>query len=131
MIGRQHNLLRGVIATVVSCYPLSLSGSAVPRLPPPLARAWEWQMVGHCVGHPLEVFFPEDSPRGSRRQLEQQAKSICGGCPVLDQCRAHAMNTPEAHGVWGALTSAERKQRWSAMSVSRPRSTLTRLTTSC
>jgi WhiB family redox-sensing transcriptional regulator len=27
---------------------------------------------------------------------------------VLAQCRTHALKTPEAYGVWGAMTAAER-----------------------
>jgi WhiB family transcriptional regulator, redox-sensing transcriptional regulator len=99
---------------VISRYPLSLSGNPGLGLPPPLAREWEWQTLGQCVGYPADVFFPEDVPRGVRHRLERQAKSICVGCPVIDQCLLHALNTPEPHGVWGAMTPGERQQYRSA-----------------
>ncbi|WP_319437611.1 WhiB family transcriptional regulator [Mycobacterium sp. RTGN5] len=94
----------------MSRYPLSLSARSGQRLPPPLAVEWEWQTIGRCVGHPVEVFFPEDGPRANRRRLERQAKGICTDCPVRAQCLSHALNTPEPHGVWGAMTSSERQQ---------------------
>jgi WhiB family redox-sensing transcriptional regulator len=82
-----------------------------------LAHEWEWQTIGHCVGYPVEVFFPEDVPRADRHRLERQAKSICGGCPVAARCLSHALNTPEPHGVWGAMTSSERQQHRSETAV--------------
>ncbi|WP_328362305.1 WhiB family transcriptional regulator [Mycobacterium sp. NBC_00419] len=86
-----------------------------PRpLAQPFVREWEWQSAGNCVGHPVEVFFPEDSPRRDRRRLEQQAKNICWGCPIKVQCLEHAINTPEQFGVWGATTASERGQRITA-----------------
>jgi len=27
---------------------------------------------------------------------------------LLAQCREHALRTPEAHGIWGAMTAQER-----------------------
>jgi WhiB family redox-sensing transcriptional regulator len=77
----------------------------------PFVWQWEWQSLGNCVGQSGEAFFPEDSPRGDRRRLEQQAKVICAGCPVQARCLEHALNTPEPYGVWGAMTATERGQR--------------------
>jgi len=77
----------------------------------PAVWQWEWQSSGNCVGQPGELFFPEDSPRGDRRRLEQQAKRICAGCPVRPRCLEHALNTPEPYGVWGATTASERGSR--------------------
>ncbi|BBY57005.1 hypothetical protein MSAR_01410 [Mycolicibacterium sarraceniae] len=80
-------------------------------LPEPTVWQREWQALGNCVGQPGDVFFPEDNPRGDRRQLEQQAKGICASCPVRARCLEHALNTPEPYGVWGALTATERGGR--------------------
>ena len=41
-------------------------------------------------------------------RLEAEAKRICSDCPVVSQCRDHAVRTPELWGVWGAMTSRER-----------------------
>lgn len=49
-----------------------------------------------------KVFFP----RGSKRIA--QAKEICGGCPVLLECRAFAM-LHDLKGIWGGTTTDERE----------------------
>lgn len=50
----------------------------------------------------------DDDPKGVRREKEQRAKHICAQCPVLIDCRRHAMNAPELYGVWGGLSEMER-----------------------
>ena len=80
------------------------------RLPAPFARHWEWQYDGVCRSVDPEVFFPPDSERGPVRQLrEMQAKRYCQACPVLNQCRDHALLMHEPYGVWGGLTPRERE----------------------
>ena len=37
------------------------------------------------------------------------AKAVCASCPVLAQCRAHALEVREPYGVWGGLTEDERE----------------------
>jgi WhiB family redox-sensing transcriptional regulator len=79
------------------------------RLPAPFVRHWEWQYDGLCRSVDPEVFFPPDSERGPVRQLrEMQAKRYCQACPVLNQCRNHALLMHEPYGVWGGLTPRER-----------------------
>lgn len=49
-----------------------------------------------------------------------RAKSVCVACPVARQCGEYAIETREAHGIWGGMTVRERanvghrakKQRW-------------------
>jgi len=52
--------------------------------------------------------IPEDSGRYGLRGREEQAKRICRECPVLAECRRHALAMPETHGIWGAMTPSER-----------------------
>ena len=85
-----------------------MPGAALANLPRPLAEEWTWQQRGRCQNLPSEVFFPEDSARKSRRAREARAKRICLSCPVLDECREHAIRTPETYGIWGATTPRER-----------------------
>jgi hypothetical protein len=33
---------------------------------------------------------------------------VCGGCPVLSQCRKHALSVREPYGIWGGLSRRER-----------------------
>jgi WhiB family transcriptional regulator, redox-sensing transcriptional regulator len=80
------------------------------RLPMPIIEQWEWQFRGSCRQTDPEVFFPPDSERGARRRArEAVAKSFCAQCPVLEQCRAHALAVREPYGVWGGLNPAERE----------------------
>ena len=83
------------------------------RLPKPVAQEWEWQLEGACQGLNSSVFFHPDGERGSARaRRAYQAKMICRACPVLEQCRRHAMAVREPYGVWGGLTEEERREMW-------------------
>lgn len=75
----------------------------------PTVDFWAWRSLGACQEHPIELFFhSEDTPRGQRRRNEREAAGICGGCPVLQTCRDHALATGERYGVWGGLTENQR-----------------------
>ena len=76
--------------------------------PRPLLEDWTWQQHGSCRNMPTEVFYPEDGTRRHRSAREQRAKSICRDCPVLAECRAHAVSIQEPFGIWGAMTATER-----------------------
>ena len=78
------------------------------RSPRPLLADWTWQERGSCRNMPTELFFPEDGARRHRSAKEQRAKRICRGCPVVAQCREHAVAIQEPFGVWGAMTALER-----------------------
>jgi WhiB family transcriptional regulator, redox-sensing transcriptional regulator len=87
---------------------MDTTGTAGPRRARPLLDDWTWQSRGSCHEVAPEVFFPEDSGRYGLRGREEQAKRICRGCPVLAECRNHALSMPEAHGIWAATTPSER-----------------------
>jgi WhiB family redox-sensing transcriptional regulator len=74
----------------------------------PVLDEWTWQHYGRCQNLPSEVFFPEDTTRRGQRAHEQRAKRICLDCPVIAECREHALRTPEKYGIWGATTPRER-----------------------
>ncbi len=79
------------------------------RLPKPVSSNWEWQYEGACRSLPTEMFFHPDGERGPRRKArEVAAKAVCATCPVLAQCRAHALAVQEPYGIWGGLTEEER-----------------------
>lgn len=69
---------------------------------------WEWADRGHCQELPDLFYNSEDEPKGVRRRKESAAKKICAGCPVLAECREHALVNSELYGVWGGMTEAER-----------------------
>jgi WhiB family redox-sensing transcriptional regulator len=79
------------------------------RLPAPVTDVYDWQIQAACRGMDSALFFHPEGERGSARSgREAQAKQICAGCPVLTQCRAHALAAHEPYGVWGGLSEAER-----------------------
>ena len=81
----------------------------VMRLPGPVADRWDWQLSGACRAFSPETFFHPEGERGSkRRNREDHAKAICATCPVLTQCRSHALAVREPYGVWGGLSEEER-----------------------
>lgn len=77
---------------------------------PSTRGTWQsWQSMAACAGIGTDMFFgTDDGP--PEQSAERRAKKFCitSRCPVLLQCREHALNLPERHGCWGATTSKER-----------------------
>lgn len=70
---------------------------------------WDWQLHARCRTTGSATFLaPDGETAGPRIRREYAAKKICGDCPVRPHCLAHALNTPEPHGVWGGMTERER-----------------------
>ena len=81
------------------------------HLPGPNADFWDWQREGHCRGLDSSVFFHPEGERGRARAIrEMRAKTICQGCPVLVQCRNHALAVAEPYGIWGGMSESERNE---------------------
>lgn len=81
------------------------------RLPVPRAEAWDWQRWARCRAMDSAVFFHPDGERGlARANRVARAKAICHQCPVMRQCRRHALRTREPFGVWGGLDETERHE---------------------
>lgn len=64
----------------------------------------DWEQAA-CRGSDTESFYVENA--GKARQLNPILRRICGGCPILGECAAHAIKH-ERFGFWGGLTAAER-----------------------
>lgn len=87
----------------------------ISRLPGPMASVWEWQLEGSCRRENPEVFFHPEGERGpARRNRDGAAKAVCVACPVLVQCREHALRVREPYGVWGGMTEDEREMHYQA-----------------
>jgi WhiB family redox-sensing transcriptional regulator len=81
------------------------------RLPVPVTDIWDWQMRGACRGMDSTFFFHPEGERGpARASREARAKQVCQVCPVLEQCRTHALAVQEPYGIWGGLSEAERDE---------------------
>lgn len=78
-------------------------------LPAPTTESWEWQVAAACRGMPSAFFFHPWGERGTDRiERVRRAKEVCAGCPVIDECRRHAIRSGELYGVWGGLSEDER-----------------------
>lgn len=91
-------------------------------LPRPQSEEWDWQLDAACRAMSPAVFF---APRGLRgyalARLEREAKLVCAQCPVIEQCRTHAIECHEPYGIWGGLTTPERVSLARASSAPAPR----------
>ena len=64
----------------------------------------QWQEKALCAQTDPEAFFPEKG--GSTRE----AKRICQGCEVKDECLEYALANDERFGIWGGLSERERRR---------------------
>ena len=71
---------------------------------PPTGEPGSWQDDALCAQTDPEAFFPEKG--GSTRE----AKKICLGCGVKQECLDHALRNDERFGIWGGLSERERRR---------------------
>nr|WP_296772818.1 WhiB family transcriptional regulator [Rhodococcus sp. (in: high G+C Gram-positive bacteria)] len=85
------------------------------ELPVPTADVWDWQLAGLCRGYDSSVFFHPEGERGRARAMrERKAKDVCAQCPVVMQCRSHALAANEPYGVWGGMSAHDRAGHYRA-----------------
>ncbi|HET7277067.1 MAG TPA: WhiB family transcriptional regulator [Dermatophilaceae bacterium] len=90
----------------------------ITRLPGPVADLWDWQLEGSCRRVSPDMFFHPEGERGSaRRSRDTAAKEVCLGCPVLRECREHALRVREPYGVWGGMTEDDREAYYAGRSA--------------
>jgi len=63
----------------------------------------EWQDKAACREIAVELFFPP------AEQESEVAKSVCAECTVRQPCLEFALVEGERFGIWGGLTSQERR----------------------
>ena len=64
-----------------------------------------WHADALCREYPQLSWFHE-----SGRSAEK-AKALCTDCLVRTECRSYALARPTLLGIWGGLTTRERRQR--------------------
>jgi len=80
------------------------------RLPIPVLDSYEWQLAGACREADPRIFFHPEGERGPARRLRDDAAlKVCADCPVIAECREHALSVREPYGVWGGLTEEDRE----------------------
>ncbi|GAB2589816.1 WhiB family transcriptional regulator [Streptomyces capparidis] len=86
------------------------SGRFTPAEAVPGDVGGPWHSGAACRRDEAGLFFaPSKEPTAARLAREEAAKRVCARCPVLLECREHALLQPEPYGVWGGLTAAERR----------------------
>ena len=63
-----------------------------------------WQDDANCLGVDPDLFFPE------RGASTREAKEVCRGCVVRDDCLEFALRNGEKFGIWGGLSERERRR---------------------
>ncbi|WP_030741425.1 WhiB family transcriptional regulator [Streptomyces sp. NRRL S-31] len=67
-----------------------------------------WRDHAACRQEDPDLFFPIGTTGPAQVQTEQ-AKAVCGRCPVREQCLDWALDTDQSIGVWGGTTELERR----------------------
>ncbi|WP_367047446.1 WhiB family transcriptional regulator [Streptomyces sp. Je 1-332] len=67
----------------------------------------EWMTGALCARADPDLFFAVGTAGPTLRE-ELAAKRICVRCPVLRPCLAWALDSGQAHGVWGGTNAEER-----------------------
>ncbi|MGA4995936.1 WhiB family transcriptional regulator [Nonomuraea bangladeshensis] len=61
-----------------------------------------WIHRAACRDVDPEVFFPIASPDTKLgAAAEEEAKTVCRGCPVREECLGTSIRFGAQHGVWG------------------------------
>lgn len=70
----------------------------------------EWQRWAKCRGQGWETWFPSKQGRDAPFVVTEEARKICGGCPVRKACLDFAIDNNIDFGVWGG-ESVNARQR--------------------
>ena len=68
----------------------------------------DWRHRALCRDEDPELFFPIGTTGPAVVQIEQ-AKAVCGRCPVVESCLDWALSSGQDSGVWGWLSEDERR----------------------
>jgi WhiB family redox-sensing transcriptional regulator len=63
-----------------------------------------WQDFANCLGVDPDLFFPE------RGASTKEAKEVCRGCVVREDCLEYALANGEKFGIWGGMSERERRR---------------------
>jgi WhiB family redox-sensing transcriptional regulator len=77
------------------------------------AEVRAWQVRANCMGVDPDLFFPE------RGASTREAKEVCRGCVVREDCLEYALSNSEKFGIWGGLSERERRRIRRARALSR------------
>ena len=72
-----------------------------------------WQDEANCLGVDPDLFFPE------RGASTREAKEVCKGCVVREDCLEFALANGEKFGIWGGMSERERRRIRRARAIAR------------
>jgi len=75
-----------------------------------------WRDVAACRDSDPNLFFPVGTTGPALDQIAE-AKAICAGCMVQDECLQYALESNQEAGVWGGYPEDDRRRlrkRWLA-----------------
>ena len=64
---------------------------------------WVRQAACAKVPNADKIFFP------GQGESITEAKAICAGCPVREECLDYALRTTQRFGIWGGVTERQRR----------------------
>jgi len=64
----------------------------------------DWKDSSNCLGVDPDLFFPE------RGASTREAKEVCRGCIVREDCLEYALLNGEKFGIWGGMSERERRR---------------------
>lgn len=67
-------------------------------------RKADWRDQAACAELDPEIWFPQPGDTAS----VHEAKKVCFGCPVMNDCARYALQTRQMTGVWGGLSEQQR-----------------------
>ncbi len=82
-------------------HPQSEAVAGVPMLE---GEPQGWYAQANCLGVDPDLFFPE------RGASTREAKEVCRGCVVKDDCLEFALANGEKFGIWGGMSERERRR---------------------
>ncbi len=86
----------------------SAVSQAVSRAPQTLPAGPWWERAA-CQSADPELFFPVSGSGAAGLADIRRAKAVCRSCPVREQCLDYALDSKQAHGVWGGCSEDERR----------------------
>jgi WhiB family transcriptional regulator, redox-sensing transcriptional regulator len=100
---------------VVTSVPLTLRGGRPVDLAAVLYGRLDrsWQAKANCMGVDPDLFFPE------RGASTREAKEVCRGCVVREDCLEYALANGEKFGIWGGMSERERRRLRRARALQR------------
>ena len=63
-----------------------------------------WHDFANCLGVDPDLFFPE------RGASTKEAKEVCRGCVVREDCLEYALQNGEKFGICGGMSERERRR---------------------